>query len=396
MASLEVADVFRRFAPSYLQAYGAAMPPSHRRAIEDILACRTEVMGGHVYQCQDCGERFYVLHGCGNRACPSCHYGRTMKWLDARREQMLPCPYYHVVFTLPKHLRAIVRSNQSDCYGILMKAAVRALMTACANPRYLGATPAVMAVLHTWNAAMGHHPHVHLLVSAGGVHGNEPQWRSPAQGFLAPVRVLSSLVEGIFMDLLKKKRPDLKQILPKPKKHHKWVVWAQCIDYGVEHVLDYLGRYIHRIAIANCRILGMSQTHVTFKHKDRKKNKWRVMRLTGHEFMRRFLQHVLPRGFHKVRYYGLWHPSKRKQFERIRFALELKYGAIALPEQTCDADAQEDERIDPDTGKIFTRDTPPCPWCGADDTRHVMHIKPTHRRSAVQSNTRASPQKKTA
>jgi hypothetical protein len=293
-------------------------------------------------------------------------------------------------------LRNIARSNQSDCYGILMKAAVQALMTACANPRYLGATPAVMAVLHTWNAAMGHHPHVHLLVSAGGVHGNEPQWRSPAQGFLAPVRVLSSLVEGVFMDLLKKKRPDLKQILPKPKKHHKWVVWAQCIDYGVEHVLDYLGRYIHRIAIANCRILGMSQTHVTFKHKDRKKNKWRVMRLTGHEFMRRFLQHVLPRGFHKVRYYGLWHPSKRKQFERIRFALELKYGAIALPEQTCDADAQDDERIDPDTGEIFTRDTPPCPWCGADDTRHVMHIKPTHRRSAVQSNTRASPQKKTA
>lgn len=392
MAALKIADVFRRFAPSYLAAYGADMPPSHLRAIEDILACHTEVMGGHVYQCQDCGERIYVLHGCGNRACPSCHYARTLKWLDARREQMLPCPYYHVVFTLPEHLRAIARSNQSDCYGILMKAAVQALMTACANPHYLGATPAVMAVLHTWNASLVLHPHVHLLVSAGGVNGDEPQWRAPAEGFLAPVRVLSRLVEGLFMDLLAKKRPDLKAVLPRPKKHHKWVVWAQCIDYGVEHVLDYLGRYIHRIAIANCRILELNQTHVVFKHKDRKENKWRVMRLTGHEFMRRFLQHVLPRGFHKVRYYGLWHPGKRDRLERIRFALELKGGTVVnKTEQPLDAHANANQRIDPGTGEIIALDTPPCPICGADNTRHVMHLRPTHRRGALQAKTRASP-----
>jgi hypothetical protein len=392
MAALEIADVFRRFAPSYLATYGADMPPSHLRAIEDILACHTEVMGGHVYQCQDCGERFYVLHGCGNRACPSCHYARTLKWLDARREQMLPCPYYHVVFTLPEHLRAIARSNQSDCYSILMKAAVQALMTACANPHYLGATPAVMAVLHTWNASLDIHPHVHLLVSAGGVNGDEPQWRTPAKGFLAPVRVLSRLVEGIFMDLLAKKRPDLKAVLPRPKKHHKWVVWAQCIDDGVEHVLDYLGRYIHRIAIANCRILELNQTHVAFKHKDRKKNKWRVMRLTGHEFMRRFLQHVLPRGFHKVRYYGLWHPSKRKQFDRVRFALELKCGTVGKKtEQPLETDADPAQLIDPGTGEIIVLDTPPCPICGADNTCHVMHLKPIHKRGALQAKTRASP-----
>lgn len=397
MAAIEMADVFRRFAPSYLAAYGADMPPSHLRAIEDVLACRTEVMGGHVYQCQDCGERFYVLHGCGNRACPSCHYARTMNWLEARREQMLPCPYYHLVFTLPEHLRVMARGNQSDCYDILMKAAVQALMTACANPRYLGATPAVMAVLHTWNASMGFHPHVHLLVSGGGVNGNEPQWRAPAEGFLAPVRVLSRLVEGIFMDLLGKKRPDLKAVLPKPDKHHKWVVWAQCIDYGVEHVLDYLGRYIHRIAIANCRILEMNQTHVAFKHKDRKANKWRVMRLTGHEFMRRFLQHVLPRGFHKARYYGLWHPGKRKQLDRIRFALEVKHGALQLHEQRpVDEEGDAGEIIEPRTGEIIAQDTPPCPFCGADNTRHIMHLKPTYRRRASQTNPRASPRKQVA
>jgi hypothetical protein len=182
MAALELADVFRRFASSYFAAYGAAMPPSHLRAIEDVLACHTKVMGGHVYQCQDCGERIYVLHGCGNRACPSCHYAKTVKWLEARREQMLPCPYYHVVFTLPEHLRALVRSNQYDGYGILMKAAVQALMTACDNRKYLGATPAVMAVLHTWTATMEYHPHIHMLVSAGGVNGNEMQWRRPPRG----------------------------------------------------------------------------------------------------------------------------------------------------------------------------------------------------------------------
>lgn len=392
MAALEIADVFRQFAPSYLAAYGAHMPPSHLRAIEDILACHTKVMGGHMYQCQDCGERFYVLHGCGNRACPSCHYARTLAWLDARREQMLACPYYHVVFTLPEHLRAIARGNQSDCYGILMKAAVQALMTACGDPHYLGATPAVMAVLHTWNASLGLHPHVHLLVSAGGVNGDEPQWRTPAEGFLAPVRVLSRLVEGIFMDMLEKKRPDLKAVLPRPQKHHKWVVWAQCIDYGVEHVLDYLGRYIHRIAIANCRILEVNQTHVVFKYKDRKKNKWRVMRLNGHEFMRRFLQHVLPRGFHKVRYYGLWHPGKRKQFDRIQFALELKHGALQPHEQwPIEVDENAGEIIDPQTGEIITNETPPCPFCGANSTRHITHLKPTHRPRASQANARASP-----
>lgn len=392
MAALELADVFRRFAPSYLAAYGAAMPPSHARAIEDILACHTEAMGGHVYQCQVCGERIYVLHGCGNRACPSCHYARTVKWLEARREQMLPCPYYHVVFTLPEHLRAIVRSNQYDGCGILMKAAVQALMTACSNRRYLGATPAVMAVLHTWTATMEYHPHVHMLVSAGGVNGNEMQWRTPAEGFLAPVRVLSQLVEGIFMDLLAKKRPDLKAVLPKPSKHHKWVVWAQSIDYGVEHVLDYLGRYVHRIAVSNNRIIAMDDTHVVFRYKDRKANKWRVMRLTGPEFMRRFLQHVLPRGFHKVRYYGLWHPSKRKQFDRVRFALELKYGALQLHEQrTIDKGVNTDEIIDPQTGEIITGNTPPCPFCGANNTRHVMHLKPARRHGASQTNARASP-----
>jgi hypothetical protein len=396
MAALEMADVFRQFAPSYLAEYGADMPPSHVRVIEDILACHTEIMGGHVYHCQDCDKRFYVLHGCGNRACPSCHYARTVKWLEARREQMLPCPYYHLVFTLPEHLRVIARSNQTDVYGILMKAAVQALLTACDNRKYLGATPAIMAVLHTWNASLGLHPHVHLLVSAGGVNGNEPQWRAPANGFLAPVRVLSRLVEGIFMDLLAKKRPDLKAVLPKPEKRHKWVVWAQCIDYGVEHVLDYLGRYIHRIAIANCRILEMNKTHVAFKHKDRKQNKWRVMRLTGHEFMRRFLQHVLPKGFHKVRYYGVWHPGKRKQLERIRFALELKHGLLQLHEQRTIDKEGDDAIIEPQTGEIITHDTPPCPFCGANNTRHITHLKPTHRHGALQTNARASPRKQVA
>jgi hypothetical protein len=177
-----------------------------------------------------------------------------------------------------------------------------------------------------------------------------------------------------------------------PEKHHKWVVWAQCIDYGVEHVLDYLGRYVHRIAISTNRIIAMDDTHVVFRHKDRKANKWRVMRLTGHEFMRRFLQHVLPSGFHKVRYYGLWHPSKRKQFDRVRFALELKHGALQRHEQQpMDEDEDAGESIEPQTGEVITRDTPPCPFCGADNTQHIKHLKPTYRRRVSQTTPRASP-----
>jgi len=392
MASLEVADVFRQFAPSYLAAYGAKMLPSHLHAIEDILACHTEQMGGHMYYCEGCNTHFYVFHGCGNRACPSCHYARTVQWLESRRVQMLPCPYFHLVFTLPEHLRLMVRNNQCDSYNILMTAAARTVLKVCADRKYLGGTPAIMAVLHTWTVKMGYHPHVHLLVSGGGMDPNDSQWRMPRDGFLAPVRVLSRLFEGIFMDLLRKERPDLKERMPKPQKRDKWVVWADAIAFGPEKVLDYLGRYIHRIAIANCRIIAMDEQHVVIRYKDRKANKWRTLRLDGHEFMRRFLQHVLPAGFHKVRYYGLWHSSKTTQIERIRFALELKQGGGLTPHALAmQAPADVSNTIDLGTGEITGPPCPHCPRCGNHNTRHIRHLQPQPKPSRVQDNARASP-----
>jgi len=169
------------------------MPPSHRRAIEDITACRTGAMGGHCYQCEDCGERFHVYHGCRNRSCPACHTHQTALWLEARTAQLLPCPYYHVCVTVPAELHAMFRAHQKDAYGALMKAAAQTVTALCHDKRYMGAAPAILAVLHTWNARMDYHPHVHLLVSGGGIADDGPAWRGAKHDYLIPVRAASTI-----------------------------------------------------------------------------------------------------------------------------------------------------------------------------------------------------------
>ena len=209
MAFIEIADVFRRFGPSYLKRFGEKILPSHRRAIRDIVGCRTEAMGGHVYRCNDCGNMFHVYHACRNRACPACHTHQIEDWFKARTTQLLPCPYYHVVVTLPAELRDTFRSNQSDCYGLFMKAAAEAVKTLCNDKRYMGAMPAILAVLHTWTTKLDYHPHIHLLVSGGGIGDDGTTWREANHKFLVPVHALSKLVRGKLRDMLNKQRPDL-------------------------------------------------------------------------------------------------------------------------------------------------------------------------------------------
>jgi DNA-directed RNA polymerase subunit RPC12/RpoP len=379
MASLEVADVFRQFGPSYLDAFGDRLLPSHRRAIEDILACRTAAMGGHVYACGDCGKRFHVYHGCRNRSCPACHTRQTKQWLDARTGELLPCPYYHVAVTVPAQLRDVLRSNQSAGYRLLMKAAAEALLALCADKRYMGATPAVLAVLHTWAATMDHHPHVHMLVSGGGIGPDGATWREAKHPFLLPVRALSRLVCGKFHDALKKERPDLTAQLPGGVWTREWVAWCKPWGQGETAVLDYLARYVHRIAITNARILEMDERTVTFRYKDRKNSQWRCCTLTGHEFMRRFLQHVLPKGFHKVRYYGLWHPAQRAQRENAR-----RFLSIAEPQPAADATAKAPSGMDiaPSHNPGIT-----CPHCGAHQAKHLGPLPRAH----IHHRARASP-----
>jgi len=379
MAHLEVADVFRQFGPSYLDAFGDRLLASHRRAIDDIMACRTAAMGGHVYRCDACGQQFYVYHGCRNRSCPACHTHQTQQWLDARTVELLPCPYYHVTVTVPAQLRDTLRSNQSDGYRLLMKAAADAVLTLCRDPRYMGATPAILAVLHTWTAAIDYHAHVHLLVSGGGIGEDGATWREAQHPFLVPVRALSRLVRGKFHDALKKERPDLEAQLPTDVWSRDWVAWCKPWGQGETAVLDYLARYVHRIAITNRRILAMDNRTVTFRYKDRKRQQWRTCTLTGHEFMRRFLQHVLPRGFHKVRYYGLWHSNKRPQRENARHALRLAQAQSAV-----EATTPHTARSEVPSGDI-THVT--CPHCGSYAARHLGPLPRRHASHAA----RASP-----
>ena len=365
MAQREVADVFRQFGPSYLARFGAGMLPSHRRAIADIVACRTEAMGGHVFQCHGCGKTFYAYHGCRNRSCPACHTGQTRQWLEARSAEILPCAYHHVCITLPSGLRAAFRANQRDCYSLLMKASAQAVLDLCADKRYMGAVPALMSVLHTWSAQMDYHPHVHLLVSGGGMGLDGASWRESRPSFLVPVRALTRLVRGKFMAMLKKERPDVEAQIAAQAWEQDWNVWSKPWGKGKTAVLEYLARYVHRIAISNRRVVAMDGEGVTFRYKNRKSGQMRVCTLSGHEFMRRFLQHVLPKGFHKVRYYGLWHNSRRDQRQNLRHTMLLRE-AKQPPRQADDKDTHPSEQDA--TGGT---QNPPCPHCASLDTTWV-------------------------
>jgi len=383
MAQLEVADVFRQFGPSYLEAFGEGMLPSHRRAIEDIVACRTEAMGGHVFQCGGCGETFYAYHGCRNRSCPACHTHQTRQWLEARCAEVLPCTYYHVCITVPSQLRAAFRSNQRDCYSLLMKASSQAVLELCADKRHMGAVPAVLSMLHTWSAAMDYHPHVHLLVSGGGIGLDGTSWRETKGSFLIPVRALSRLVRGKFMAMLKKARPDMEAQIAAEAWKREWVAWSKPWGKGETAVLKYLARYVHRIAITNGRILAMDGKTVTFRNKDRKAAKMRVCTVSGHEFMRRFLQHVLPKSFHKVRYCGLWHTSRRAQRQNLRHTMLLEEAQKSPPQSPATAALTHAPGQDADDDTP----NPPCPHCGSPDTRCVGTVGKGHNAK----RTRASP-----
>ena len=322
---ITVADVFRRFADDYLSAHGASMLPSHGRAIADILACRTEQLGGHRWRCDHCSAEVYSFHSCRNRSCPTCHRDQTERWLAARKAELLPCPYFHVTVTVPAELRDVLRANQRDGYSALMQATAEAIVELARDRRYVGGTVGVLAVLHTWTQQLVYHPHVHCLVTGGGVSDDGRSWLPARPGYLVPTKALAMLVRGKLKAALEKRRPDL--VVPVEVWKKPWVVHCTAWGNGADAVLRYLARYVFRVAITNNRIVGLDDTGVTIRHKDRTAGRWLTTRLSGHEFLRRFLQHVLPKGLHKVRYYGLWHPSRREHAARARLMLQLTQAA---------------------------------------------------------------------
>jgi hypothetical protein len=319
----DVADVFRRFGSRYLEAHGAAMLPSHRRALADIVACRTEALGGQQWCCNGCGTLLHVFHSCRNRACPKCHGEQTQAWLERRQAEMLPVPYFHV--TVPEELRAALRRHQVDGYGALMKAAAGAIVDLARDPRWVGGTVGVLAVLHTWTQRLVFHPHVHCLVTGGGVSDDGALWHPAGKTFLFPKSALATLARARFRDAFAKLCPDVD--LPYHVWQIPWVVHITPWGQGEQAALDYLARYVFRIAITDRRLLAIGDETVTYRYKDRAAGRHRTETVSGHEFIRRFLQHVLPAGFHKVRYYGLWHPARRDHLLTLRTVLLLEQPA---------------------------------------------------------------------
>jgi hypothetical protein len=368
---IELADVVCQFRDEYIAQFGPRMMPSQKKALADIAACMTAEMGGHQYQCGDCGRPFWVYHGCRNRACPACH-GRQMRdWLEARQAELLPCDYYHLVATVPEETRHLFLSDQKLMYGLFMKTVAGAVIDLCRDRKYLGATPGILMVLHTWTSQLLYHPHVHLLVTGGGVSDDGRSWCEPPGAFLVPVKALSKLIAARFRDALRKARPDAFNRLPRKTWKRPWCSFCKYYGQARNAVVDYLARYAFRIAITNARIVAMDDTHVTFKYKQRDTDQWATCRLTGVEFLRRFLLHVLPKGFHKLRYYGLWHPGKRDLQQRAWLLLvltrRLRSGEPVLIADVVAEAGRTSE--DPEaSGEGFS---PSCPYCGSHQVKHL-------------------------
>jgi putative transposase/transposase-like zinc-binding protein len=332
--ALEVAEVIREHGEAFLERYGSKLSATQRKALRELAVCRTAALGGHVEHCLDCGHDRLAYNSCRNRHCPKCQALARARWLDQQAQHLLPVEYHHVVFTLPAEVGVLAIANPAVLYDLLMRSAAATLRDVAANPKRLGATIGILMVLHTWGQNLQHHPHVHCVVTGGGLSCNErgdidasPTWRSCQPGFFLPVRVLSRVFRGKFLAGLRS-RADA-GALPYPGaawfatlSAKDWVVYAKRPFGGPAQVLKYLAHYTHRVAISNSRLLELRDGRVTFRYKDyADDHRQKTMTLDTDEFLRRFVQHVLPTGFVKVRHYGLL--ANRHRTERLAVCRRL-------------------------------------------------------------------------
>jgi Putative transposase/Transposase zinc-binding domain len=364
--ALEVADIFRAEGAGYRLAQIGHLSLAQLKVMSAIENCRTAALGGHVEACEDCGHRRIAYNSCRNRHCPKCQAAAARSWLAECEADLLPVGYFHVVFTLPTEVADIAGQNKAIVYDLLFRAASQTMMTIAADRKHLGARIGITAVLHTWGSAMTHHPHVHMIVPGGGISPDGQRWISSRPAFLLPVRVLGALFRRLFLTRLielhgagrlaffgtlaglANRGLFLRHLAPVRKK--RWVVYAKPPFAGPEAVLAYLSRYTHRVAISNRRLIAFDKGDVTFRYKDYRRDgpeRQRLMTLPAHEFIRRFLLHVLPSGFHRIRHYGLLASAKRKA--SIARAREL-LGQAPPPEP---AEPVETSDL-----------TPPCSCCG--------------------------------
>ncbi|MFZ4540164.1 IS91 family transposase [Propionivibrio sp.] len=341
---LEVADIFRQCGPAFRAQNTASLSRGQRRVMSAIEQCRTAALGGHVEECDACGHQRIAYNSCRNRHCPKCQSLARAQWLQDRQAELLPVEYFHVVFTVPQEVAAIAYQNKEVVYNILFQATAQTLRTIGADPKHLGAEIGFIAILHTWGQNLLHHPHLHCVVPGGGISPDGQRWVACRPGFFLPVRVLSRLFRRLFLELLQQafdggelhffnSLAGLKESLAfakylAPVAHTEWVVYAKAPFGGPKQVLEYLGRYTHRVAISNNRLLEFSGGVVTFAWKDyRHESKNKTMRLDAHEFIRRFLLHVLPSGFQRIRHYGFL----ANRYRQIKVALCLKLLGVPTP-----------------------------------------------------------------
>ena len=366
--ALEVADIFRSHGPTYRARESGHLSFGQLRVMSAIEACRTAALGGHVMRCEDCAHIDIAYNSCRNRHCPKCQAAAAYDWLEARRAELLPVPDYHVVFSLPAPIADIAYTNKAVIYDALFKAASEALLTIAADPKHLGAKIGITMVLHSWGSALTHHPHVHCVVPGGGISPDRQRWISCRPGFFLPVKVLSRLFRRLmcqrlaiahakgalqfFAENAALKDADAFTAFLKPLRRVEWVVYAKRPFAGPDQVLSYLACYTHRVAIANSRLVAFDGARVSFKWKDYRREgqaRYGVMTLDAHEFIRRFLLHVLPDGFHRIRHYGLFANAARSDNAAKARAL-LADAALPTPTQSTDS-------AEPTTPM-------PCPCCG--------------------------------
>ena len=339
---VEVADIFREYGDAYRQQH--SLPLHTLKAMNAIEACRTARLGGHMYECSDCGHQKIAYNSCRNRHCPKCQNLSKEEWVESRKEDLLPIPYFHVVFTLPSELHALALRNKKEVYGLLLKASADTLQTLAADPKHLGAQIGFISIVHTWGQNLMDHPHVHCIVTGGGLSPCQTQWIAAKGNYFLPVKVMSKLFRGKFLHGLKElqakenlygiENDSALNSLMSPLYQKDWVVYCKPPFAGPEHVLAYLGRYTHKIAISNQRICSMQDGKVTFKYRDyRDGNKSKTLTLSACEFIRRYLLHILPSRFVKIRHYGILSTRNKRRIQRCKKLFCLSNRAVRKPEK---------------------------------------------------------------
>lgn len=318
---LELADIFRRYGQKYRDKFKKGILPSHLKAMTDIENCRTELMGGHLYFCDNCQTEHYSYHSCKNRHCPKCQNDQTTTWIQKQKKSLLPVTYHLVTFTLPQELRKVSRSNQKTIYDLLFKTSAKALQKLAWDKRFIGGLLGMLGVLHTWKRDMGYHVHLHYIVPGGGLSKCNSTWMPAKNDFLVYVPLLSNIFRAKFRDELKK--TTLFDEVPKQVWRKEWVVHSKPVGKG-EKALEYLSKYIYRVALSNNRLIRLLNDRVTFRYQDSQTKEWKTPTIPAMEFMRRFLQHVLPGGFQKVRRYGFLAPNKKNTLGIIQYILRPK------------------------------------------------------------------------